>query len=83
MWRAVVSLLVAVAVVAAGAAPADAQQQRTTLPDVEDEVMCTTCNVPLNVAEGSPQAERQRVLIRDLVAQGRTKEEIKAVLVEE
>ncbi len=83
MWRTVLSLSVAVVVAALAATPALAQQARTTLPDVEDEVMCTTCNVPLNVAEGSPQAERQRVLIRDLVAQGRTKAEIKAELVGE
>jgi len=83
MWRTALSLSVAVVLAALGAAPAPAQQARATLPDVEDEVMCTTCNVPLNVAESSPQAQRQRALIRDLVAQGRTKAEIKAVLVDE
>lgn len=82
MWRTVLSLSVAVVVTVLAAAPSFAQQ-RTTLPDVEDEVMCTTCNVPLNVAEGSPQAQRQRALIRDLVAQGRTKAQVKAVLVDE
>ncbi|HEV2769478.1 MAG TPA: cytochrome c-type biogenesis protein CcmH [Solirubrobacteraceae bacterium] len=82
MWRTALSLPVAVVITVLAAAPSLAQQ-RTTLPDVEDEVMCTTCNVPLNVAEGSPQAQRQRALIRDLVVQGRTKAQIKAVLVDE
>ena len=54
----------------------------TTLPDVEDEVMCTTCGVPLNIAE-SPQADRQRAFIRARVEEGLTKDEVKAALVEE
>jgi cytochrome c-type biogenesis protein CcmH len=57
-------------------------EARTTLPDVEDEVMCVTCNVPLNIAE-SPQASRQRELIRTLVDRGLTKEQVKAELVGE
>ena len=63
-------------------APALAAEARTTLPDVEDEVMCVTCNVPLNIAE-SPQASRQRELIRTLVDRGLTKEQVKAALVDE
>ena len=63
-------------------ATALAAEARTTLPDVEDEVMCVTCNVPLNIAE-SPQASRERELIRDLIAEGRTKEQIKTRLVAE
>ncbi|MDX6719630.1 MAG: cytochrome c-type biosis protein CcmH, partial [Solirubrobacteraceae bacterium] len=51
-----------------------------SLVDVEDEVMCTTCNVPLNVAS-SPQADRERVLIRTLIARGLDKPQIKAALV--
>ncbi len=54
----------------------------TSLPDVEDEVMCTTCGVPLNIAE-SPQADRQRAFIRARVADGLTKDEVKAALVDE
>jgi len=65
------------------AAPAaHAAEQRTTVIDVEDEVMCVTCGVPLNVAE-SAQADDQRDLIADLVAEGRTKEEVKQALVAE
>ncbi len=54
----------------------------TSMPDVEDEVMCTTCGVPLNIAE-APQADRQRAFIREQVAAGRTKDEVKAALVAE
>ena len=68
---------------AAVAPTAGAQEPRTSLPAIEDEVMCTTCNVPLNVAESSPQAERQRAFIRGLVAQGATKEQVKAAMVDE
>ena len=78
MRRAAALLLMALAV----AAPAGAAEPRTTLPDVEDEVMCTTCNVPLNIAE-SPQADQQRTVIRRLIARGLTKDEVKAELVAE
>ena len=64
------------------AAPAAAQQPRASLPDVEDEVMCVTCNVALNIAE-SPQASRQRAFIRQLIEDGLTKQQIKARLVAE
>lgn len=79
------SLLIALGLLllTALAPAAGAQEQRTSLPDIEDEVMCTTCNVPLNVAESSPQAERQRAFIRGLVAQGATKEQVKAAMVDE
>ena len=70
--------LVALAVPAAGLAAAP----KSSLPDIEDEVMCTSCNVALNVAE-SPQADRQRELIRSLIAQGMDKRQIKAKLVSE
>jgi len=76
--RALLALALAVLVLAA---PAGAQQ-RASLPDIEDEVMCVTCNVPLFIAE-SPQATRQREYIRGLIAQGLTKEQIKTRLVGE
>ncbi|MGI8727233.1 MAG: cytochrome c-type biogenesis protein [Solirubrobacterales bacterium] len=53
-----------------------------TLPDIEDEVMCPICGTALNLAE-SPQAERERAFIRELIGQGLTKEEIKERLVDE
>lgn len=63
-------------------AQAVAAAPRADLVDVEDEVMCVTCRVPLNIAEGA-QPDSQRALIRDLIAQGRTKEQIKRALVAE
>jgi cytochrome c-type biogenesis protein CcmH len=62
--------------------PALAQEPRASLPDIEDEVMCTVCGTPLELSE-SPQAERQRALIRRLIDEGRDKEEIKDALVAE
>jgi cytochrome c-type biogenesis protein CcmH len=53
---------------------------RTTLPAIERQVMCVTCKIPLNVAE-SPQADRERALIRRLIAEGKTEAQVKGVLV--
>lgn len=55
---------------------------RTSLYEIEDQVMCVVCRTPLSVANG-PQAEAQRELIRRLIAEGRTADEIKAALVDE
>src|SRR5688500_9029910 len=65
------------------AAPAVAQQPQTTLPDIEDEVMCPVCGTTLELASESQQAVRERELVRDLIAEGRTKDEIKDALVAE
>jgi cytochrome c-type biogenesis protein CcmH/NrfF len=54
----------------------------TSYTDVEDEVMCVSCNVPLNVAE-SPQADAQKAEIRRLVDQGLSKQQIKNALVDQ
>lgn len=62
-------------------APAAAYGQ-ASLPDIEDEVMCPTCQMPLNTAQ-SPQADDQREFIRELIAEGKDKEQIKAALVDE
>jgi cytochrome c-type biogenesis protein CcmH len=67
---------------AAAATPALAATPRTTLPDVEDEVMCVECGTALNVST-SPVAEREREFIRRRIAEGKGKAEIKAALVEE
>ncbi len=81
---AAMALLLALALAAAAtAAPAAAAQApRTTYADVERELMCVSCNVALNIAE-SPQATRQKELVRTLVAEGRTKDEILDVMVAE
>ena len=69
------------ALVAALLTPA-AAAQRPSLPDIENEVMCVSCEIPLNIAE-SAQADQQRNLIRTLIAQGASKKQIKAALVSE
>ena len=53
---------------------------RTSLSDVEDEVMCPSCHEPLALAQ-SPQAISERNFIRTLIAQGMTKAQIKQALV--
>jgi len=59
-----------------------AAEARTTLPDVEDEVMCVECGTALNVST-SPVADREREFIRRRIAEGKSKPEIKAALVDE
>jgi len=54
----------------------------TSLPVIERQVMCVTCKIPLNVAE-SPQADRERALIRRLIAEGKGEAQVKNALVEQ
>lgn len=79
--RALLATLVAALAVAAPAAAAACP--KTTLGAVEAEVMCPVCGVPLGLATEAPQAQRERELIRRLVDDCRSKEEVKAVLVDE
>jgi cytochrome c-type biogenesis protein CcmH len=65
------------------AAPAFAAEPQASLADIEDEVMCVVCGVPLEHALDAPQAIQERDLIRELIAQGLTKEQIKNRLVAE
>lgn len=87
--RVVVALLVAclVALIAAPAAGAQATTgttapttttavaPKTTLQDVEKELMCSTCRVPLAQSD-APQAQQERQTIERLIAEGKTKDEI-------
>jgi cytochrome c-type biogenesis protein CcmH len=54
---------------------------KTTLADVEDEVMCPVCGVPLGLATEAPQAQRERAFIQREVESCKSKEQIKAALV--
>ena len=65
------------------AAATAAECPRTTLSDVENEVMCPVCGTPLGLATEAPQAEREREFIRRQVDDCRSKDEIKAALVDE
>jgi cytochrome c-type biogenesis protein CcmH len=72
-----IALLLAVSV----AAPGAAAEPRASLPDIEDEVMCAQCGTALNLSQ-SKVADDQREFIRDQIALGKTKEQIKAGLVD-
>jgi cytochrome c-type biogenesis protein CcmH len=80
-WRAFLVGLALAALAAPIAAGANSAP-RASLPDVEDEVMCPVCGTLLQLSE-SPQADRERVFIRKLIAEGRTKQQIKEALVAE
>ena len=68
------------AIPATTATPIAAIAPRTTLPAVESQVMCVTCKIPLTVAQ-SPQADRERAYIEELIAQGQSEEQVKQSLV--
>ena len=82
MIRRAALMVLALVLLAAAASAASAATPRTTLNDVEDEVMCVSCGVPLNIAD-SPQADRERALIQRLVDRGLSKPQVKAELVNE
>lgn len=82
MKRLVLILTLLAALAGPSLATADEPQPRASLPEIEDEVMCPVCGTLLGLSH-APAAERQRVFIRRLIAQGKDKEEIKAALVAE
>jgi cytochrome c-type biogenesis protein CcmH len=79
--RAVAAALLALLVLAAPAAAQDCP--KTTLGDIEDEVMCPVCGTPLGLATEAPQAQDQRAYIEELIARCKSKDEIKEALVAE
>jgi cytochrome c-type biogenesis protein CcmH len=76
--------LAAAAVVLAlvGAGAATAAETPPTPSDVEDEVLCPTCETTLDQSN-SPVARRMKTFIRARIAAGDSKDEIKAKLVED
>ena len=75
-------LTLALAAVLAVGLAMPAAGQEASLPDIEDEVMCVECGTALNISE-SQVAEDEREFIRNLIAQGKSKQEIKDALVTE
>jgi cytochrome c-type biogenesis protein CcmH len=76
--------LVALLVLVALAAPASAVAAtcpKTSLTDIEDEVMCLQCGVPLNLSEDAPSAKRERAFIQARVDRCQSKQQIKDQLV--
>jgi cytochrome c-type biogenesis protein CcmH len=78
--RTLLAALLAFALLAPHAAAA--AEPRASLPDIEDEVMCLECGTALNVSN-SAVADQEREFIAGLIAEGKTKAEIKDALVEE
>ena len=60
---------------------AGAAQPKASLPDIEDEVMCVECKTALNIST-APVANQERAFIREKIAQGLTKDQIKKALVD-
>jgi cytochrome c-type biogenesis protein CcmH len=75
---------VAAALLAIGALSARAAEPRpqTSLSEISSEVMCPVCGTLLELAE-SPQALREKAFVSRLVAEGKTKDQIKGALVDE
>lgn len=63
-------------------APVAAAAERASLTEIEKQVMCPVCGTLLQLAE-SPQAQRERVFINRLIAEGKTEAEVKDALVAE
>ncbi len=72
------AIALAAAVLAGAALPATGGAAVSQY-EIETEVMCDTCNVPLYVAE-SPRADQLRREIRTLIDQGQDEEQVKATL---
>ena len=72
--------LLAAAALVVAAAPAAAAPPKTTLHAIEVQVMCVTCQIPLEVAE-SPAADQERQYIQTLINRGETAAQIKHALV--
>jgi cytochrome c-type biogenesis protein CcmH len=79
--RAALAATLALMALPVGAAAQDCP--RTTLADIEDEVMCPVCGTPLGLASEAPQAQHERAFIERLIAQCRSKDEVKQALVAE
>jgi len=77
------ALVLAALAAAVPAAALAATCPRTSVADIEDEVMCPVCKTPLALAEEAPQADRERVFILEQVERCRSKQAIKVALAAE
>lgn len=83
MRRVLLPLIASILLAAPASALGQDPEPQTNLADISDEVMCTVCGVPLELALEAPQAEAERDFIRELIAEGKTKDEVKDALVVE
>ena len=74
------AVLALAAPLATAALAAAAPAPKTTVNEIEGEVMCPICGTLLELAE-SPQAKRERAYVARLVGEGKTREQIKDALV--
>ena len=58
------------------------RRRKVNISDVEDEVMCPICGTLLELSD-SPQARREKAFIAEMIAEGKSKAEIKDALVDE
>jgi cytochrome c-type biogenesis protein CcmH/NrfF len=77
------ALLASLALLLLPAAAAAQDCPKTSLGDIEDEVMCPVCGTPLGLASEAPQAQDQRAYIQELVDQCKSKDQVKQALVAE
>jgi cytochrome c-type biogenesis protein CcmH len=64
------------------ATPAAASEQRPTAAELESELVCPVCETTLDTSN-APVALRMKAFIRERIAAGDTKSEIKAALVDQ
>ena len=81
MRRPAVAIAAAFALLSVVPSALAAECPRTTLSDVEGEVMCPVCGTPLELATEAPQAQRERDFIQELIDDCRSKDEVKTALV--
>ena len=75
-------LVAAVAAALAVAGQAVASEQHPTLSEISGEVLCVSCNQPLDMSNGT-FADRERAIIRRWIAAGYTKSQIEDKLVQQ
>jgi cytochrome c-type biogenesis protein CcmH/NrfF len=81
--RLAVLALTLVLTLPAAALAQDCPAPKTTLGDIEDEVMCPVCGTPLGLASEAPQAQDERAFIQELIDDCKSKDEVKQALVAE
>jgi cytochrome c-type biogenesis protein CcmH/NrfF len=75
-----IALLLALLPLPATVSAAGSPAPQTTVTAIEGEVMCPICGTLLELSD-SPQAQREKVFVAKLAAEGRSRSEIKDALV--
>lgn len=81
--KALIATVVTLAALALPAGALAAECAKTSVSDLEDEVMCPVCGTSLGLAREAPQARRERAFILRQIERCRSKDDIKAALVTE